>query len=203
MLKCRQWWPCPPAGNEEAQRGRKPAGRRGTNPGGRDQRPTVTPAFTAEADKFRNYASAWRDRWNSLMELFMTGGNYAASEVRVPEGVPGFRAGGDCGSAVGRRTPARGAPRVNYTVGNRALAERNVNKLRVVQNPTRAPATICNVLHRYAPGCNVREPLGRLLSSRRSRQLLVACQAAVSVSRGSIARTALRVSADRSAFRRS
>ena len=48
-------------------------------------------------------------RWNSLMELFMVGGNYAASEVRFPEGVPGFRAGGDCGSAVGRRTPARGA----------------------------------------------------------------------------------------------
>src|SRR6266404_981338 len=66
-----------------------------------------------------------------------------------------------------------------------------------------APATTCNVLHRYAPGATVREPLGRLLSSRRSRQLLVACQAAVSVSRGSIARTAFRVSADRCAFRRS
>ena len=26
-----------------------------------------TAAFTAEADKFRNYASAWRDRWNSIM----------------------------------------------------------------------------------------------------------------------------------------
>jgi hypothetical protein len=38
------------------------------------------------ADKFRNYASAWRDRWNSVMELFMAGGNYAASEVTAPAG---------------------------------------------------------------------------------------------------------------------
>jgi hypothetical protein len=45
-----------------------------------------TLAFTTEADKFRNYASAWRDRWNSVMELFMAGGNYAASEVPFPGG---------------------------------------------------------------------------------------------------------------------
>jgi hypothetical protein len=45
-------------------------------------------AFTMEADKFRNYASAWRDRWNSVMELFMAGGNYAASEVPFPKGFP-------------------------------------------------------------------------------------------------------------------
>jgi hypothetical protein len=35
-----------------------------------------------------------------------------------------------------------------------------------------APATTCNGLHRYAPGCDVREPVGRLLSQverRRSR----------------------------------
>jgi hypothetical protein len=48
-----------------------------------------TPAFTAEADKFRSYASAWRDRWNSVMELFMGGGNYAVSEVQFPTGFPG------------------------------------------------------------------------------------------------------------------
>jgi hypothetical protein len=30
---------------------------------------------TTEADRFRNYASAWRDRWNSVMELFMAGGS--------------------------------------------------------------------------------------------------------------------------------
>jgi hypothetical protein len=47
-----------------------------------------TPAFTIEADKFRNYASAWRDRWNSVMELFMAGGNYANSEVPFPAEFP-------------------------------------------------------------------------------------------------------------------
>jgi hypothetical protein len=43
-----------------------------------------TAAFTTESDKFRNYASAWRDRWNSVMELFMAGGNYPASGVPGP-----------------------------------------------------------------------------------------------------------------------
>jgi hypothetical protein len=47
-----------------------------------------TAAFTTEADKFRNYASAWRDRWNSVMELFMAGGNYAASGVPFPKDFP-------------------------------------------------------------------------------------------------------------------
>jgi len=47
-----------------------------------------TSGFTAEGDKFRNYASAWRDRWNSVMELFMAGGNYAAAEVSFPDGLP-------------------------------------------------------------------------------------------------------------------
>jgi hypothetical protein len=47
-----------------------------------------TPAFTAEGDKFRNYASAWRDRGNSVMELFMAGGNYAASGVPFPKDFP-------------------------------------------------------------------------------------------------------------------
>jgi hypothetical protein len=46
-----------------------------------------TPAFTSEADKFRNYASAWRDRWNSVMEIFMAGGNYPASGVSFPAGI--------------------------------------------------------------------------------------------------------------------
>lgn len=45
-----------------------------------------TPGFIAEGDKFRNYASAWRDRWNSVMELFMAGGNYAATGVPYPAG---------------------------------------------------------------------------------------------------------------------
>ena len=47
-----------------------------------------TPAFTAEGDKFRNYASAWRDRWDSVMELFMAGGNYAVSGVPFPKDFP-------------------------------------------------------------------------------------------------------------------
>jgi len=45
-----------------------------------------TAAFTTEADKFRIYASAWRDRWNSVMELFMAGGNYAVAGVPLPSG---------------------------------------------------------------------------------------------------------------------
>ena len=45
-----------------------------------------TPTFTTEGDKFRNYASAWRDRWNSVMELFMAGGNYPESGVSFPGG---------------------------------------------------------------------------------------------------------------------
>jgi hypothetical protein len=47
-----------------------------------------TPGFTAEGDNFRNYASAWRDRWNSVMELFIAGGNYAVSGVPFPAGFP-------------------------------------------------------------------------------------------------------------------
>jgi hypothetical protein len=46
------------------------------------------PAFNIEADKFRNYASAWRDRWISVMELFMAGGNYPASGVSFPINFP-------------------------------------------------------------------------------------------------------------------
>jgi hypothetical protein len=47
-----------------------------------------TAAFSSEADKYRSYAVAWRDRWNSVMELFMAGGNYVASEVQFPNGLP-------------------------------------------------------------------------------------------------------------------
>jgi hypothetical protein len=46
----------------------------------------TTTQFVTEADKFRNYSSAWRDRWNSVMELFMAGGNYPTSGVPFPEG---------------------------------------------------------------------------------------------------------------------
>ena len=44
-----------------------------------------TAAFKSEADKFQHYAIAWRDRWNSVMELFMAGGNYPVAEVPFPK----------------------------------------------------------------------------------------------------------------------
>ena len=47
-----------------------------------------TAAFAPESDKFRNYASAWRDRWNSVMELFMAGGSYTTPAVAFPAGFP-------------------------------------------------------------------------------------------------------------------
>ena len=47
-----------------------------------------SPSFRIEADKFRNYSATWRDRWNSVMELFMAGGNCAASGVPFPNGFP-------------------------------------------------------------------------------------------------------------------
>lgn len=43
-----------------------------------------TPALAAEVDRFRSYSAAWRDRWNSVMELFMAGGTYATTEVLLP-----------------------------------------------------------------------------------------------------------------------
>jgi hypothetical protein len=43
------------------------------------------PAFISEANRFRNYAVAWRDRWNSVMELFMAGGNYPAAGPAFPK----------------------------------------------------------------------------------------------------------------------
>ena len=45
-----------------------------------------TVAFIAQGDKFRNYAAAWRDRWNSVMELFMAGGNYPGASAPFPVG---------------------------------------------------------------------------------------------------------------------
>ena len=45
-----------------------------------------THGFKAEAKKFRTYALAWTDRWNSVMETFMAGGNYPAAEVPFPKG---------------------------------------------------------------------------------------------------------------------
>ena len=45
--------------------------------------------FKAKARAFRSYAIAWNDRWDSVMEYFMAGGNLPASDVPFPEG---FRA---------------------------------------------------------------------------------------------------------------
>jgi len=47
-----------------------------------------TPGFYTQPDKFRNYAAVWRDRWNSVMELFMAGGNFPVSGVPFPIGFP-------------------------------------------------------------------------------------------------------------------
>lgn len=44
-----------------------------------------TAAFTPAANRFRSYAAAWRDRWNSVMELFMAGGNYPAAGPAYPK----------------------------------------------------------------------------------------------------------------------
>jgi hypothetical protein len=45
-----------------------------------------TPDFTSEEARFGSYAAAWRDRWNSVMELFMAGGSYAAPGAPFPQG---------------------------------------------------------------------------------------------------------------------
>jgi hypothetical protein len=44
-----------------------------------------TAAFRTEADKFRHSATVWRDRWNSVMEIFMAGGNYPFAEAPFPQ----------------------------------------------------------------------------------------------------------------------
>lgn len=44
------------------------------------------PEFSTQAVRFQRYAAAWRDRWNSVMELFMAGGNYPTLEpIEPPE----------------------------------------------------------------------------------------------------------------------
>lgn len=43
-----------------------------------------TAAFAPQAEAFRDYASAWRDRWNSLTELLMAGGSYPVLEPVPP-----------------------------------------------------------------------------------------------------------------------
>jgi hypothetical protein len=43
-----------------------------------------TPDFITAANKFKTYADAWRDRWNSSTELFMAGGNYPGASPTLP-----------------------------------------------------------------------------------------------------------------------
>ena len=45
-----------------------------------------TPAFKVAADQFRDYAISFRDRWQSVFEIFMAGGN-------LPVTGPGFPVG--------------------------------------------------------------------------------------------------------------
>jgi hypothetical protein len=42
------------------------------------------PEFRRQSEEFRRYAIAWRDRWNSILELFMNGGSYPAAEISPP-----------------------------------------------------------------------------------------------------------------------
>ncbi len=41
--------------------------------------------FITEANKFKTYAAAWRDRWNSSTELYMAGGNYPNASPTFPQ----------------------------------------------------------------------------------------------------------------------
>jgi hypothetical protein len=47
-----------------------------------------TQGFITEANKFKSYAAAWRDRWNSSTELFMAGGNYPNAGPTFPKDLP-------------------------------------------------------------------------------------------------------------------
>jgi hypothetical protein len=44
--------------------------------------------ITAEADRFRNYDSIWRDWLNVLMEMSLARGNYGASVIAFPKRSP-------------------------------------------------------------------------------------------------------------------
>lgn len=46
-----------------------------------------TAGFAPQAERFRDYAAAWRDRWTSVMELLMAGGSFPALEPPVPPGL--------------------------------------------------------------------------------------------------------------------
>ena len=41
-------------------------------------------AFTAQGDRFRSYAMAWRERWNSVLELVTAGGHFTPADIAFP-----------------------------------------------------------------------------------------------------------------------
>jgi hypothetical protein len=43
-----------------------------------------TPAFKASAERFRDYGISLRDRWQSVFEIFMAGGNLPAAAPPIP-----------------------------------------------------------------------------------------------------------------------
>lgn len=47
-----------------------------------------TPAFRASAERFRDYAISLRDRWQSVPEIFMAGGNLPVATPEFPAGFP-------------------------------------------------------------------------------------------------------------------
>ncbi len=49
---------------------------------------TRTPAFRASAERFRDYAISLRDRWQSVPEIFMAGGNLPAAGPMLPADFP-------------------------------------------------------------------------------------------------------------------
>lgn len=52
----------------------------------RYERHVKTPAFRAAAVQYRDYAISFRDRWQSLFEVFMAGGNGPSSGPVAPAG---------------------------------------------------------------------------------------------------------------------
>jgi hypothetical protein len=47
-----------------------------------------TPEFKASAERFRDYAISLRDRWQSVPEVFMAGGNLPTAGPLFPENLP-------------------------------------------------------------------------------------------------------------------
>jgi len=43
-----------------------------------------TPAFKSAAEQYRNYGISFRDRWQSVFEIFMAGGNLPAAGPEYP-----------------------------------------------------------------------------------------------------------------------